>query len=170
MAVRWVAHPGNGMAVTRFFCEHTAQQVQLVGAGDRDEHIGFLHARLRQRGDGRAIAEDAHHVVRLADVLYPRLVGIHHSHAVAFLTQLACQSRADLAAAHQNDLHRNVLSDSRTFREILLQYTIFLLEKQNFPFRGSRFPDFAGVTADPLYLFSAVRSSRVLHCGISRRS
>ena len=52
MAVRRVAHAGDGVAVARLFGEHTAQQVQLVRAGDCDEHVRFLHARLGQGGDG----------------------------------------------------------------------------------------------------------------------
>ena len=105
MAVRRVAHTGNAVAVTRLFGKHTAKQVQFVRAGDRNEHVRILNARLGQGGDGRAIAHDAQHVVAFGQVLHARLVGVHHSHVVAFLAELARQSRADLAAAHQNDLH-----------------------------------------------------------------
>ena len=105
MAVRRVAHAGDGVAVARLFGEHAAQQVQLVRAGDCNEDIRLLHARLRQGGDGRAIAYNAQHVVAFGQVLHARFVGVHHSHVVAFLAELARQSRADLAAAHQNDLH-----------------------------------------------------------------
>ena len=52
MAVRRIAHAGDGVAVARLFGEHTAQQVQLVRSGDCDEHVRFLHARLGQGGDG----------------------------------------------------------------------------------------------------------------------
>ena len=48
MAVRRVAHAGDGVAVARLFGKHAAQQVQLVRAGDCDEHVRFLHARLGQ--------------------------------------------------------------------------------------------------------------------------
>ena len=105
MAVGRVAHTGNAVAVTRLFGKHTAKQVQFVRAGDRNEHVRILNARLGQGGDGRAIAHDAQHVVAFGQVLHARLVGVHHSHVVAFLAELARQSRADLAAAHQNDLH-----------------------------------------------------------------
>ena len=110
MAVRRVAHTGNGVAVARFFGEHTAQQVQLVRARDRNKDVRVLHARFRQGGDGRTIAQDAHDVVALANVLHTGLIGVHHRHVMAFLTQLACQCRTDLAAAYQNDLHTKILS------------------------------------------------------------
>ena len=88
-----------------FFGKHTAQQVQLVRTGDRNEHVRILNARFRQGGDGRAIAHDAQYIVGLRQVLHTRLVGIHNGHIVAFLAELPRQSRTDLAAAHQNDFH-----------------------------------------------------------------
>ena len=106
VAVGRVAHAGNTVAVTRLFGKHAAKQVQFVRAGDRNEHVRILNARLGQGGDGRAIAHDAQHVVAFGQVLHARFVGVHHSHVVAFLAELARQSRADLAAAHQNDLHK----------------------------------------------------------------
>ena len=105
VAVGRIAHAGNAVAVARLFGEHAAKQVQFVRAGDRNEHVRILNAGLGQGGDGRAIAHNAQHVVAFGQVLHARFVGVHHSHVVAFLAELARQSRADLAAAHQNDLH-----------------------------------------------------------------
>ena len=110
MAVGRVAHAGNGVAVARLFCEHAAQQVQLVRAGDCDEHVRFLHARLGQGGDGRTVAENAHYIVGLPDMLHTGLVRIDNGHVVTLFTELPRQRCADFAAAHQNDLHRITLS------------------------------------------------------------
>ena len=110
MAVRRVAHAGDGVAVARLFGEHAAQQVQLVRAGDCDEHVRFLHARLGQGGDGRAVAENAHHIVGLPDMLHTGLVRVDNRHVVTLFTELPRQRCADFAAAHQNDLHRITLS------------------------------------------------------------
>ena len=110
MAVRRVAHAGDGVAVARLFGEHAAQQVQLVRSGDCDEHVRFLHARLRQGDDGRAVAENAHHIVGLPDMLHTGLVRIDNGHVVTLFTELPRQRCADFAAAHQNDLHRITLS------------------------------------------------------------
>ena len=110
MAVRRVAHAGDGVAVARLFGEHAAQQVQLVRAGDCDEHVRFLHARLGQGGDGRAVAENAHHIVGLPDMLHTGLVRVDNCHVVTLFTELPRQRCADFAAAHQNDLHRITLS------------------------------------------------------------
>ena len=110
MAVGRVAHTGDGVAVARLSCEHTAQQVQLIRAGDCNEDIRLLHARLRQGGDGRAVAENAHHVVGFADVLHTGLVRIDNGHIMTLFTELPRQRCADFAAAHQNDLHRITLS------------------------------------------------------------
>ena len=106
MAVGWVAHTGNGVAVARLFGKHAAEQVQLVRAGDCNEHIRLLDPRLGQRYDGGAVAGNAHHVIGFADMLHTGLVGIDDRDIVAFLAELSCQRCADLAAAHQNDLHR----------------------------------------------------------------
>ena len=125
VAVRRVAHAGNAVAVTRLFGKHTAKQVQFVRSSDRNEHVRILNARLGQGGDGRAIAHDAQHIVAFGQMLHARFVGIHHSHVVAFLAELACQSRTDLAAAHQNDLHnKSFLLWQPLFWGIQVQYSI----------------------------------------------
>ena len=98
------------MAFGVLFSHQAAEQVQLVRARDRNKDVRVLHARFRQGGDGRAIAQDAHDVVALANMLHTGLIGVHHCHVMAFLTQLACQCRTDLAAAYQNDLHTKILS------------------------------------------------------------
>ena len=110
MAVGWVAHAGNAVAVARLFGKHAAKQVQFVRAGDRNEHVRILNARLRQGGDGRAVAENAHHIVGLPDMLHTCLVRIDNGHVVTLFTELPRQRCADFAAAHQNDLHRITLS------------------------------------------------------------
>ena len=99
------AHAGNGVAVARLFGKHTAQQVQLVRTGHGNEHVRILNAGFGQGGDGGAVAHDAQHVVRLDQVLHPRLVRVHNGHVVALLAELPRKGGTDLAAAHQNDLH-----------------------------------------------------------------
>ena len=106
MAVGGVAHTGNGVAVARLFGKHAAEQVQLVRAGNCNEHVRLLDSRLGQRCDGGAVAGNAHHVIGFADMLHTGLVGIDDRDIVAFLAELTCQRCADFAAAHQNDLHR----------------------------------------------------------------
>ena len=39
---------GRWRAVARLFGKHAAQQVQLVRARHRNEHVGVFHARFRQ--------------------------------------------------------------------------------------------------------------------------
>ena len=120
VAVRRVAHTGDGVAVARLLREHAAQQVQLVGAGDRDEHVGFFDSGFGQGGDGRTVAYDAHHVIRLAQVLHAGLVRVDDRYVVVLLAELPCQRCADLAAAHQNDLHsRKFLSFSSPVGSVL---------------------------------------------------
>ena len=110
VAVGRVAHPGDGVAAARLFGKHAAQQVQLVRAGNGDEHVGVLDAGFGQGGDGSAVAHHAQHIVALDDLLDPGLVGVDDGDAVAFLAELAGQGCAHLAAAHKYDLHS--LNDS----------------------------------------------------------
>ena len=120
VAVRRVAHTGDGVAVARLLREHAAQQVQLIRAGDRDKHVGFFNSGFGQGGDGGAIAHNAHHVVGLAQVLHAGLVRVDDCYVVALLAELPRQRCADLAAAHQNDLHsRKFLSFSSPVGSVL---------------------------------------------------
>ena len=59
--------------MARLFGKHAAEQVQLVRAGDRNEHVRILNAGFGQGGDGGAVAHDAQHVVRLDARFYPLL-------------------------------------------------------------------------------------------------
>ena len=105
MAVGRVAHTGNGVAMARLFGKHAAQQVQLVRAGHRNKDVCLLNACFRQRGNGGTVAHDAQHIVALGQMFHASLVGVHNRDVVAFLAELPRQRSADLAAAHQNDLH-----------------------------------------------------------------
>ena len=105
MAVGRIPNPGDGVTAARLFGKHAAQQVQLVRTGDGDKDIVVLNARLGQGSDGRTVAHHAQHVVGLNDLLDAGLVGVNHRYAVPFLTELAGQSCAHLAAAHKYDFH-----------------------------------------------------------------
>ena len=105
MAVGRVAHAGNGVAMARLFGKHAAQQVQLVRAGHCNKNVCLFNARFRQRGNGGAVAHDAQHIVAFDQMFHTCLIGVHNRDVVAFLAELPRQRGADLAAAHQNDLH-----------------------------------------------------------------
>ena len=105
MAVGRVAHTGDCMAAARLFGKHAAQQIQLIGAGHGNEHIRVFNAGLCQRGDRGTVSHDAQHIVAFRQMFHAGFVGVHDGHIVAFLAELPRQRRADLAAAHQNDLH-----------------------------------------------------------------
>lgn len=107
MAVGRIAHTGNGVAVACLFGKHAAQQVQLIRAGNGNEHIRLFDPRLIQGGNGSAVAHNAHYVIGLTDVLYPGLVSVDDRNIMALFTELPRQRCADFTAAHQNDLHTN---------------------------------------------------------------
>ena len=46
--------------MTRLFGKHAAKQVQFVRAGDRDEHVRILNARLGQGGEVDDVLHVAH--------------------------------------------------------------------------------------------------------------
>ena len=108
------------------FLAKAAQQVQLVRAGDGDEHIVVLDASLGQGGDGGAVAHHAQHVVGLDDLFHPGLAGVDDGDAVAFLAQLAGKGRADLAAAYQYDLHMKASFLSKTRRAAARKLSVIL--------------------------------------------
>ena len=124
VAVRRVAYTGDGVAVARLLREHAAQQVQLIRAGDRDKHVGFFNSGFGQGVDGGAIAHNAHHVVGLAQVLHAGLVRVDDRYVVALLAELPRQRCADLAAAHQNDLHSRKFLSFSSLREVYCQTKI----------------------------------------------
>ena len=105
-AVGGVLDSGDGLAVARLLGDETAEQVQLVGARDRDEQVGLLDPRLLLEGMGGSVAHEAHDVQARADVPYHIGAGVDHGYAVAVLIQLLGQGLTHLAAANDYNIHR----------------------------------------------------------------
>ena len=107
-----VAHPCDGLAVSRLSGDQAAQQIYLVLVGNGDQKIRFLHARLLLHPVAGGIAVDAHHIQEISHHPNLLLVRVDDRNLVSFLIELLGQNIAHLAAACDNDPHRSVLLPS----------------------------------------------------------
>ena len=107
-----VAHPCDGLAVSRLSGDQAAQQVYLVLVGNGDQKIRLLHACLLLHPVAGGIAVDAHHIQEISHHPNLLLVRVDDRNLVPFLIELLGQNIAHLAAACDNDPHRSVLLPS----------------------------------------------------------
>ena len=99
------AHAGYGMAAAHFFCEHTAEDIQLVSLCYRNQQIRLVNASLLLNVVTRAVAADSVHVERVDKILDHLRVLVYHDHVVILPRQLSGKRSSDLSAAHNDNIH-----------------------------------------------------------------
>ena len=63
----------------------------------------------------KVLDHDTQHIIAFSQMFHTRFVGVHNGHIMVFLTELLRQRSANLAAAHQNDLHNKSFLFPRPF-------------------------------------------------------
>ena len=87
--------------------ELAGHQIILIPARYRDKAIGVLRLRVRQRLELRPVAADDHRVKLVCKALAPVLIPLNQTDGVLAFEHILRKMSAELAAAHDNDLHNS---------------------------------------------------------------
>ena len=96
-------HPGHGIGHPQPVADVAAQQVDFVGVGGGDEHVGLLGPRLQQHLPGDAVSFQAHHVQLVGQPVQGIAGHIHNGDAVALVRQMLGQGCPHLAASRDDN-------------------------------------------------------------------
>lgn len=100
-----IAHARDGVLYAQFAAEHTAQDIDLVGGRRRDQQIGFPHARIPLRLQGRSVADHGAYVRPIDQFVQHFRIAVDHNNIVVLFGKLGSQRRADLPISHDYDTH-----------------------------------------------------------------
>ena len=87
-------------------CQEAAEHIQLIRAGDGDEELRGLHARLGEDLGVHAVAADAHDVITVDDFVDHGIAVVHRHQIVALMGEGAENGFADFPAADDDNFHR----------------------------------------------------------------
>ncbi len=121
-----IPDPPDGMQLRiHAMCSHAGKQVDFICIGCGNQKVGFLHICLLQHIHAGRISLNRNHIIGFHDVFKYFCLAVNNSNFVSLSRKLCGQSRPDLSASGNDNLHKP--PDGRKPRQMPVRERTILL-------------------------------------------